>query len=953
MPLTYYFFSTISSHLQSATREYNKKEFHNKVSEGYTYRSTAIQHFNKRDFDKALKYHHMHLNIAKDIADRSDEAAACASIGTTYVHLGDLEKAVDYHQRHLSISRELGDRSAEANACSNLGSAYYGLNDFTRAIEYFLSHVSIVKELGDKTKERSAYANIAMNYFCLKDFTKAIEYHRLHLGFAKQLGDRHGESSAYANLGIDYASLGNYIKAVQYYKLHVSVVQEIGDRDTEGRAFCNLGIAYRNLGDFKTALGYHEQQLRIAKDLEDKHEEGRAYSSIGSCYRFLGDYKNAVKNYDLDLSVSREVGNKNGEERAYSNLSAVYCYLCDFQKAMDYCQLHLSIAKKVRNKSGEGKAYGRLGDVYHHLSNYEKATEYHKLALRISQELEDKVAESHAYQSLGRDHCAQGDLEKGIAYHQLHLSVAKQMGDESEEGIAHYQLGNAYFSLAEFGKAEDCYNLSVTVFDSLRNGQQSNGGWQGSLRYYHEEANTALWKVLLKQEKINQGLLAAEKGRRQSLTNLMESQYGLRSPDWLVSSGDTETLNDILSSISSTTVFLTVSQRAVHFWVLNREQEPRFVQNEIDIRYLKENVDASLETLKEDAQSSTDASANVKCENRSLDELTDEALNDQSSGKKQSAPSNGRQGDPLRVLHDTVICPIEDLISGNEITFVPDGTLFKAPFAAFKDKYSRYLFERFKIRLIPTLKSLKIADESSKQHGEIAEALLIGDPWVESVCIARKVQKNAKKKKKTKGQKNVEEKRLSQLPAAKKEVEMIASILETEPVIGKRATKAEVLTRLPSVELLHIAAHAKAETGEVALSPASPIRSSEKPKEEDYLLTMKDVKDVTMQAKLVVLSCCHSGRGEIKSGSVIDFARALLRAGAGSVMASLWATSDEATHTFMRNFYNHLVEGVSVGTCLNHAMKVMRESDSFSSAGDWAPFILIGDDVTLDFGRSR
>ena len=32
-------------------------------------------------------------------------------------------------------------------------------------------------------------------------------------------------------------------------------------------------------------------------------------------------------------------------------------------------------------------------------------------------------------------------------------------------------------------------------------------------------------------------------------------------------------------------------------------------------------------------------------------------------------------------------------------------------------------------------------------------------------------------------------------------------------------------------------------------------------------------------------------------------------------------------------------------------MKWMRESDDFNAVMDWAPFVLIGDDVTLNFGQ--
>ena len=76
-------------------------------------------------------------------------------------------------------------------------------------------------------------------------------------------------------------------------------------------------------------------------------------------------------------------------------------------------------------------------------------------------------------------------------------------------------------------------------------------------------------------------------------------------------------------------------------------------------------------------------------------------------------------------------------------------------------------------------------------------------------------------------------------------------------------------------------------------------------------------------------------------------------AGARSVLASLWAIDDKATLEFMRCFYEHLVEGKSAGKALNQAMKQMQESDNFNDVRYWAPFVLIGDDVTLNFDQLR
>ena len=87
-----------------------------------------------------------------------------------------------------------------------------------------------------------------------------------------------------------------------------------------------------------------------------------------------------------------------------------------------------------------------------------------------------------------------------------------------------------------------------------------------------------------------------------------------------------------------------------------------------------------------------------------------------------------------------------------------------------------------------------------------------------------------------------------------------------------------------------------------------------------------------MRAKLVVLSCYHSGKGEVNSEGVVGMARAFLFAGARSVLVSLWAIDDEATMEFMKSFYQHLRAGESASHALQKAVKGLRESENFS---DW------------------
>ena len=175
------------------------------------------------------------------------------------------------------------------------------------------------------------------------------------------------------------------------------------------------------------------------------------------------------------------------------------------------------------------------------------------------------------------------------------------------------------------------------------------------------------------------------------------------------------------------------------------------------------------------------------------------------------------------------------------------------------------------------------------------------------------------------------------------------SILKTTPLTGIHATKAEVMKRMSSVGLIHIAAHGNQRNGEIALSP-NPGWSSKFPHRKDYILKMSDVQAANLRARLVVLSCCHSGRGRVLKGEgVVGIARAFLAAGARSVLVALWAIDDEATMVFMKSFYQHLKEGRTASAAVQQSMKFLRESKQFSEMKYWAPFQLIGDDVKIEF----
>ena len=947
------------------------KHVGDKNSEGLKYATLGKFFLHQCDYKEAIKYNELALDIFKELGNKRQEGYTCQCLGDVFQSDGNFKKAIEYQNLALSIATDLGEKPMEGMASYGLGNAFRGLCKYEKAIGYYNRCLSVAKGLADKAVRRSlegvAFSNLGHAFDCLGDYKQAEIYHRLHLSIAKERRDKSGEGHACTGLGNVFQSLGNFKKAQEYYSLalsiskdvrnknaeahaysglanvslslgdtknavkycnlHLTCAKELGNKNEEKGAYCTLGHIYSSLGDFKKSIEYYKHHLAIAKDVGDLESEGSAYGGLGSVFDKLGDFDQAIYYHDLHLDIAKAIRDREGEAIANGNLGNAYLSLANFEKALYYFKRRLSIAKSVGDKAGEGRAYGHLGSTYRHLGDYKKAMDYYSLRLSIAQQLADKAGEGAACGYLGSISLLLGDYTIAIDWNKKRLRIAEHLGDKDMEGKAYSDLGQCFEMLNVLPKALDNYQTSVKVFNQMRSLLQSQDKWKIGFRNECNYAYTGVCRVLLKQEKIGEALVAAEEGRAQSLADLMTSQYGFQERQTEEKCLDEEEFG-MLNNISSSTIFLAVSENKINIWLLLKEKPVIHRQKTLCHHFAENAAAETLQSLIQFAYENNDVRANVNCENRSLDVLRENCYTVERSSKTFSQQILQEDNLPLAALYSYVIAPILDLIEGDELIIVPDGPLWLAPFAALLNPFSKYLCESFKVRLIPSLTSLKIIARCPEFHSS-SGALIVGDPDVSEVTNSHGDQ-------------------LEQLPFARQEAQMIGQILNTAPLTGKLATKCEVLRQISSVAVVHIAAHGRMETGEIALSPNPESRKSQTPAEEDYMLTMKDVMSVKLRAKLVVLSCCHSGRGEIKAEGVVGIARAFIGAGARSVLVSLWAIDDEATLEFMKSFYHNLVKGRSASESLNRAMKCLRESEKFGDLKYWAPFTLIGDDVTLD-----
>ena len=518
------------------------------------------------------------------------------------------------------------------------------------------------------------------------------------------------------------------------------------------------------------------------------------------------------------------------------------------------------------------------------------------------------------------------EFGRAMEYHKKGRNLSLETGEELGEGFSFFNMGSIFKTVGNLHEAVDCYQRSIKLFNQLRI-LQAEDELKITFCDAHQMSYDALWRTLLELSKFDEALCVADQGRAQALLDLIKLRYGSQLPV----SGSAEVqpgIFEMVTNISGPTLFVALQENAVNLWVIGKDGNVQFTQKEV--KYRLGGATDYLKSLRKKAYEEVRGQFRVVCENCTLDETSTE----QELPPAGEETGNLLQSDknPLRLFHECIISPISNFIEDGELVVVPDGPLCLAPFAAFLNSESKYLSESVRLRFLPSLMCMKLINDSPEDYHQKSGALLVGDPNLEEITTL------------------LGEDKFSSLPFAKKEVEMIGAMLGIQPLTGKAATKAEVLKRIGSVALVHIAAHGKIDNGEIALAP-NPERKYRRPEEPDFMLTISDVQAAKLRAKLVVLSCAHSAQGKVSSEGVVGIARAFLGAGARSVLVALWSIDDEATMEFMRSFYQHLKDGNSASVSLNRAMKCLRESQKFNAPRFWAPFVLIGDDVTVDFGQ--
>jgi CHAT domain-containing protein len=342
---------------------------------------------------------------------------------------------------------------------------------------------------------------------------------------------------------------------------------------------------------------------------------------------------------------------------------------------------------------------------------------------------------------------------------------------------------------------------------------------------------------------------------------------------------------------------------------------------------------------------------------------------------------------PAQALYTVAFKPLLPLLgSTRRLLLAPDGQLGLVPFSALHDGKS-YLIDSFDMSYLTSGKDLLPRPEELPSSGSV---VVLADPDFSAPAApptsqveapAGAMRSAALERFYSTLRADVAEQDWAPLPGTRQEAEAIHRLIpQAQLFLGPEASKQHLL-QLAAPGVLHIATHgffledAGAPTGSRGVAhlgsegipsqrppdpllrsglvlsgahaPISTAAQATGPRADGALVTALELAGLDLWGtQLVVLSACDTGRGDVKLGQgVYGLRRALVTAGAETVVMSLWKVNDETTRQLMEEYYRSLLKGQGRAAALRQAMLSLREKEPHPYA--WAPFIALGRDAPL------
>ena len=329
--------------------------------------------------------------------------------------------------------------------------------------------------------------------------------------------------------------------------------------------------------------------------------------------------------------------------------------------------------------------------------------------------------------------------------------------------------------------------------------------------------------------------------------------------------------------------------------------------------------------------------------------------------------------------------PLETALAGRKKVYVaPDGALNILPLSALVAKDGKYLMENVDLHIMGSSRDLLPSAIPPAKGGYFINA---GPDYNTDAVVDKEVVEKAKSR-----SANVEQGlrgmgsgmrglHFDPLPGAEREGQIIVKTLTDNGRAVTMFTKGDAQEKMlrsfeEPPEILHIATHGfflKADdtlrkrllsmqrSADIQIPPPgdNPLLRAglafaginanakvlgEIDTDNDGVLTALEVLNLNLVGtKLVILSACETGLGEIHEGEgVYGLRRSFQQAGAQSVVSSLWEVSDAGTQTLMSALYKRLLTGQSPHDALRDAQLEMLHNNQWSAPYIWSAFFMVG-----------
>ena len=242
-------------------------------------------------YDKALEVYNRLIELEESYGkEHPDTAMSYNNIGIVYSDRSDYDKALEYYKLALEIQEKvLGKEHPDtARSYGNIGLVYKNRGDYNKALEFY-------KKAAEQD-DAEAQCRLAFMYDngqgTEQNYDKAIEWYRKA---AEQ-----GHARAQCNLGYLY-EVGHGVEmdktiAVEWY-------QKAAEQGYKP-AYNELAWTYHLMGKYEEALPWAERAISV------EPSDPAVIDTIATVYQGLGRYNEAMKQFKLCLKLRKEQNQK-------------------------------------------------------------------------------------------------------------------------------------------------------------------------------------------------------------------------------------------------------------------------------------------------------------------------------------------------------------------------------------------------------------------------------------------------------------------------------------------------------------------------------------------------------------------------------------------------------------------------------------------------------------------